>query len=184
MNNKDELDIISTCFKKIVNGYENICLDYKINLGSYLLYIDDSNAYLKILLNDYISECQYILLTNSKLENYEKAACLAIAIRNNPCFNLVDNNGIVHYKFSNSNFAIDVALSFCENNILKDNNIIFNHIFSEFEELAYSKYLLADILESNFVYPDDIINNFKLQLELIKNVINYKNKRKNYIISH
>ena len=185
MITQNELNLISTCFKDVASRYEKIYDDGK-NLDYLSLHIDDSNHYLKHLLKDYISECQSMSANNFKeLEIYEKASCLAVAIRNNPCFNLVDKFGFVHHKYFYSNFAVDVALKFCE--MYLDSNITFNSVFIDFKELVYSKELLADILDENYVYPYDISHNFKLELDLILKAIKYKknkNKIKTYSLSN
>lgn len=117
--------------------------------------------------------CWVIFRKNNKdLDDYEKSACLAIAIKNNPFFIVTDKIGFTKHTILNSSFAIDVALTYCIN----DQNIIIDELFNEYEDLDYSKKLLINIIEHKEVFPNDLSNSLNLEVDLIKDAFNYNKK--------
>lgn len=169
----DEINVIEKCFKTVVLKYQKKLVTN--NLKNYLMYIDDSKINLTNLLQDYIIKCkEFVVGKTLTLQPYEKAACLAIAIKNNPCFIVTDTLGFINDTKLNSFFAVDVALKFCEINLIGAENKVFDKLFEEYEELSYSKQLLVDILEHRDVYPSDISNSFKLQSDLLIDMSNLK----------
>ena len=74
----------------------------------------------------------------------------------------------------NNDFAVDVALKFCEREINTWQDKNFDDIFNEYSELSYSKELLSNILSYDNVNPCDISENFKIQVNLLTKIIKFK----------
>ena len=159
----DELNTINDCFFIVIDNYKNI---KKLGKNKRIKKSYFSNLE-KTLIN-YVEECKNFPYS-IKLKNYEKAACRAVAIRNNPIFDVSNS-----FDTINNDFAVDVALKFCEREINTWQDKNFDDIFNEYSELSYSKELLSNILSYDNVNPCDISENFKIQVNLLTKIIKFK----------
>lgn len=177
INEREEVESIVGCLNSVLENFKKNGFKNLMNFEFYDIYVDTSTEKLDIILEEYFikrDDYQFFQTNNQNLKNYEKAACLAIAIKENPCFKMTDKLGIINYSILNSVFAIETALKFCESDLLFDINSEIN----EHDILIYSKQLLINILEQKYVYPIDISDNIKLEIDLINNFFNIKKIQK------
>ena len=167
-----ELETIEYCFKEVAKNYWSELNEY-VTQNKCLLLVADLSKTLNNLFIDYTNECQKFL-TNSELKVYEKAACLAMAIKNNTFYAISDQSKITIDASINVLFAIDVALKFCENSL----QIKFFDNFSEDVDnyVQYTILLLVDILECRNAQANIISDSIKRQIELLTNISNQKVK--------
>lgn len=158
-----ELETIEYCFKEVAKNYQDRLYDYT-NQNKCLLLVADLHKTLKNLLVDYQDECQKFP-TNDELKIYEKAACLAMSIKNNVFYAVSDQFNINIDTSINIEFAIDVALKFCENSL----QIKLFDDFSEemYSYVQYTILLLVDILECKNAQASIISESMKKQLDLL-----------------
>lgn len=178
---KEETEFIINCLNNVLNSYNQNKIHGLTELENYTIYEDMNDEKIAIILNNYLFNCENYEIfktNNGELQNYEKAACLAIAIKENPCFEMTDKLGIINYSILNSIFAIDVALKLCEPDLINDNILDINSTINSNDMLSYSKQLLVNILEQKYVYPSDISENIKLEIDLINNFFRIKNFQK------
>lgn len=167
-----ELETIEYCFKEVAKNYQDGLCEYA-NQNRCLLLSADLSRTLENLLIDYQSECQKFP-NNGELKIHEKAACLAMAIKNNIFYAISDQSQINIDTSINVSFAIDVALKFCENSLqvkLFDN---FNE--DMYNYIQYTILLLVDILECKNVQASIISDNMKKQIDLLVGISKCKIK--------
>lgn len=172
---KEETEFVINCLNNVLNNYKKNRYNFFIKLDNYNIYEYVDSEKIDLILEDYLincENCKFFKTSNEDLQNYEKAACLTIAIKENPCFEMTDKWGIVNYSILNNIFAIDIALKLCEPYFLDDNMLDINSVINNNDILSYSKQLLVNILEQKYVHPLDISENIKLEIDLINNFSN------------
>lgn len=178
---KEEIEFVINCLNNVLNNYKKNKHNFFIKLDNYNIYEYVDSEKIGLILEDYLincDNCKCFNAGNNDLQNYEKAACLAIAIKENPCFEMTDKWGIVNYSILNSMFAIDIALKLCEPDFLDDNMLDINSVINNNDILSYSKKLLVNILEQKYVHPLDISENIKLEIDLINKFFRMKKLQK------
>lgn len=169
----NELETIEYCFKEVAQKYLGVLYKYTIDHGCLLLTADLQQT-LNNLFVDYESECRKFP-KKSELEVYEKAACLAIAIKNNIFYAISYCSKSSIDTYINSLFAINVALKFCESSL----DVKFFNKFTEYDLAYYFQYvtlLLVDVLECKNVDASIISGNIKKQLDWMINISKQKIK--------
>lgn len=168
-----ELETIEYCFREVAQKYLDRLYEYTSNNGCLLLTADLQQT-LNNLFVDYENEC-HKFPKKSELEIYEKAACLAIAIKNNILYAISDCFQSNIDTYINSLFAINVALKFCESSLDVE---LFNK-FNEYDLSYYFRYitiLLVNILECKNVDASIISVNIKKQIDWMTNISKQKIK--------
>lgn len=169
-----ELETIEYCFKEVAKNYWDELNEYIIK-NKYLLLVSNLSKTLKNLFIDYTNECQNFL-TTEELKIYEKAACLAMAIKNNTFYAISNQSEIIIDTSINASFAIDVALKFCENSLQVE---LFSNLNQDvIDYVQYTICLLVDILEYKNVQTYIISDSIKKQIELLANISKQKIKFK------
>ncbi len=172
----EELEIIASCFDKQFKNYQQKLTKINFRLDEYYILVGDYKVVIPKLLKSYVDEC-HKFPSALELKIYEKAACLAMAIKNNHYFIVTDQFGFLNYTYINSLFAIDMALNFCEHSLPFNyrNNLEQLKLSSE---IQYTRGLLADILEHKNVTAKDISNNIKQEVDLFISLLQSKVNKK------